>query len=169
MAHEEIRSAIEKLSGSLAGTPSQTRRNPTAVATLKDGLYFQVVGPEGEVRTDMPPAVGGGATGVSPGWLLRAGLASCTGSVIAMHAARVGVKLDTLEVTVSSESDVRGMIGVDDKISASLRGLRMNVKIAAANASAEQLREIVQWADAHSPVASTIRESPELRLEIDVV
>jgi uncharacterized OsmC-like protein len=166
---EKIRSAVGKLRETLAGTPGQTGQDSTATATLKDGLYFDVVGPRGEVRTDMPPAVGGDATGFPPGWLLRAGLASCTGSVIAMRAASVGVKLDTLEVTVTSESDIRGMIGVDDKVSAGLRGLKMHVKIAAANASEEQLREIVQWADAHSPVASTLRESPKLRLEIDVV
>jgi uncharacterized OsmC-like protein len=169
MAVEKIRSAIDELGRSLAGTPGKTGQDSTATATLKDGLHFQVVGPRGEVHTDMPAAVGGAASAFPPGWLLRAGLASCTGSVIAMRAASLGVKLDTLEITVTSESDIRGMIGLDQKISAGLRGLRTQVKIGAANASADQLREIVRWGEEHSPVASTLREAPGSRLEIDVV
>jgi uncharacterized OsmC-like protein len=116
----------------------------------------------------MPPAVGGGASAFPPGWLLRAALASCTGSIIAVRAASCGVKLDKLEVSVNSESNIRGMTGLDEKVSPALGNLRTHVKIAAANASADQLREIVRWADAHSPVASTLRAGQGNVLEIDV-
>lgn len=170
MAVEKIRDAIDSLGKSLAGAPGEGgKRDTSATATLKEGLHFQVVGPRGEVQTDMPPAVGGAAAGFPPGWLLRAALASCAGSVIAMRAGSLGVKLDTLEITVDSESNIRGMLGIGEEISAGLRGLRTHVRIGAANVSADQLREIVRWSDAHSPVASTLREAPECRLDIEVL
>ena len=77
--------------------------------------------------------------------------------------------LTSLEVTVSSESDVRGMLGTDEGIFAGLIGLRTHVKIGAKNAAADQRREIVRWADEHSPVGGTIRQSPNTAVEIEVL
>jgi uncharacterized OsmC-like protein len=106
--------------------------------------------------TDMPPPMGGTGSGPNPGWLLRAALASCNATVIAMRAAHLGLKLNTLEVTVESESDNRGLLGLDESISAGLRDLRTRVKIGAEGATPGQLRDIVAWAEAHSPVRCTI-------------
>ena len=105
MSVETIRDALEKYEKILADTPEKGRaKNPSATASLQDGLSFQVTGPRGEtVRTDMAPALGGAASGAAPGWLLRAGLASCTATVIALRAASLGVTLDKLDVTVESE------------------------------------------------------------------
>jgi hypothetical protein len=47
--------------------------------------------------------------------------------------------------------------------------LLLSVRIAAAGADPAQLREIVAWADAHSPVGSTLRAPPPLALDIDVL
>ena len=117
----------------------------------------------------MPAALGGAGSAANPGWLLRAGLASCTATVIAMRAAKLGIALDTLEVSVESESDNRGMLGLDDTVSAGLSGLKMRVRIGAAGADGSQLQEIVRWADAHSPVACTLREAGEGKLDVEVV
>ena len=62
----------------------------------------------------MVRSVGGTATAPSPGWLLRAAEASCVTTLIAMRAAVLGVTLETVEVTVDSELDDRGMLGMDD-------------------------------------------------------
>jgi uncharacterized OsmC-like protein len=166
-----VRDAIEKLSKVFAEQPQKAcSRNTSATAVLEDGLKFQVTGPHGErLSTDMPPALGGGGSAPNPGWLLRASLASCNASVIAIRAAEIGVTLTSLEVSVSSESDSRGLIGTDAGVSAGLFGLRTHVKIAAKDATPEQLREIVQWADAHSPVGCTIRESPTNTVDVEVL
>ncbi len=169
MPGQSIRQALDKLGQALAAAPGEAdKKDTTATATLRDGLAFQVSGPRGQVQTDMPPAVGGAAAGFPPGWLLRAALASCTGTVIAMRAASLGVTLDTLEVSVESESDMRGMLGLDEKISPGLRELRTQVRIGAANADADQLREIVRWGDQHSPVACTLRDVLADRLDVEI-
>ena len=166
-----VRDAIEKLSKVFAEQPTKARsKNPSATAVLENGVKFQVTGPYGEkVSTDMPSALGGGSSAPNPGWLLRASLASCHGTVIAMRAAQVGVTLTSLEVSVSSESDSRGLLGTDESVSAGLFGLRTHVKIGAKDATADQLQEIVQWADAHSPVGCTIRQSPTNAVEVEVL
>lgn len=171
MANTTIRDAIEQLSRLFAQQPEKARaRSAPAAAVLDDGLKVQVTGRHGEtVSTDMSPALGGGGSAPNPGWLLRAAMASCHVTMIAMRAAQTAVTLTSLEVTVSSEADVRGMLGTDDGVSAGLSGLRTHVKIGARNATADQLREIVRWADEHSPVGCTIRQSPMNAVEIDVL
>jgi uncharacterized OsmC-like protein len=170
MATRSVRDAVEKLSKVFAQESEKARsKNPAANATLDGGLKFQVTGQHGErLFTDMPPGVGGGGSAPNPGWLLRASLASCTATVIAMRAAQVGVTLTSLEVSVTSESDTRGMLGTDDRVSAGLFDLRTHVKIGAEGATPDQLQEIVRWGDAHSPVGCTIRQSLPNPMEIDV-
>ncbi len=171
MATTSVHDALEKLSKVFAEHPEKARsKNPSATAVLEGGLKFQVTGSHGErLSTDMAPALGGGGSAPNPGWLLRASLASCNATMIAMRAAQVGVALTSLEVSVSSESDSRGLLGTDASVSAGLFGLRTHVKIGATDATADQLREIVQWADAHSPVGCTIRQSPTNAVEIEVL
>jgi uncharacterized OsmC-like protein len=171
MSAVSIREAIEKTSRVLTEQPEKARsKNAPATARLLDGLRCEATGPNGEtLRTDMPPAMGGAASAPNPGWVLRAALASCTATAIAMRAAKLGVDLTTLEVTVESYSDNRGILGLDDKVSAGLTSLATRVKIGATDVPADQLRELAEWGDRHSPVACTARISPSYTLEVEIV
>jgi uncharacterized OsmC-like protein len=170
MSDTSIREAIGRLSAAISADPSKARaKNASASARITEGLKCEVTGPRGErAVTDMPPAMGGDATGPNPGWLLRAAMASCTATVVAMRAAKLGIVLSTLEVKVESESDNRGLLGLDERISAGLETLRTTVRVGG-NAESQSLRELVAWADAHSPVGCTVRRAPACSLEIEVV
>jgi hypothetical protein len=110
-----IRSALETAAGHLAEHPDEaTELDTPATAILFDGLRCRVQGPFGELTTDMATSLGGGASAPSPGWLMRAALASCDATIVAMEAARAGIDLTKLAVTVVSESDNRGVLGVGD-------------------------------------------------------
>ena len=171
MSATSVREAIEKTSKAMAEQPEKAKsKNAPATARLLDGLRCEVKGPKGEtLYTDMPPAMGGAASAPNPGWVLRAAIASCTATAIGMRAARLGVNLTTVEVTVESHSDSRGLLGLDDKVSAGLSALVTRVKIGAADVPSEQLRELAEWGDHHSPVAYTARISPGYALEVEVV
>lgn len=171
MSSASIRDAIERLSATISAQPAKAHaKNSPATARITEQLQCDVSGPNGErLTTDMPPAMGGSASGPNPGWFLRAALASCTATVIAMRAATLGVSLSILEVTVESESDNRGILGLDDGVSAGLGAVRTRVKIGAPSVSADVLRDLVNWADAHSPVVCTIRQPPSCSLEIEVI
>jgi len=170
MTNPAVREAIERTSAAIAADPTKARaKNAPATARLTEGLRCEVTGPHGErLLTDMPPAMGGAASGPNPGWLLRSALASCAATVIAMRAAKVGITLKTLEVTVESESDNRGLLGLDDSISAGLGAVRTRVRIGG-SAKSDVLRELAAWADAHSPVSCTVRRASPCSLEIEVV
>ena len=169
MSDTGVREAIERLSTAIRAEPAKAKsKNAPATARLTEGLKFEVTGPNKEnALTDMPAPMGGGATAPNPAWLLRAGMASCAATVIAMRAAKLGIALTTLEVTVESDSDLRGILGLDEKVSAGLNPMRTKVRISG-GADAQALRALVEWADAHSPVGCTVRNAAACSLEIEV-
>lgn len=140
-----------------------------AVARIENGLRCRIEGPGGElVHTDMPASVGGEATAPPAGWLFRASLAGCVATLIAMRAAQESLSLETLEVTVDSESDDRGILGLDESVPAGPLSIRVAVRIAAIeDISADRLEQIARWGAAHCPVSEAAGRGVPVRLEID--
>lgn len=171
MSAERISQAVEAASTYLREHPQDARSTDgAAVASVVDGLVVRVTGPNGEsLVTDMVPSVGGTATAPSPGWLLRAAEASCVVTLIAMRAAVLGVTLDVLEVTVDSESDDRGILGIDESVPAGPLSGRVAVHIAADGVPAETLEEMAHWGVAHCPVCDALERSVPLTTEVTTV
>jgi uncharacterized OsmC-like protein len=168
MANNRIGDAVESLIGHLTAHPEKCRTNEQpATAILEEGLRCRVTAADGTaIGTDMPIAIGGDGSAPTPGWFVRAGIAACNGTVIAMRAARLGITLNKLEVTVDSESDRRGLLGMDDVVPGPLRmSVRVNLN---ADADPGRLREIVHWAINHSPMADAVRRAVELKVEVAV-
>lgn len=167
MSNLAAREPLERARRLFLEKPAFARKpNAAATAVWRDGLSCEVSGPAAErAVTDMPEPMGGNGAGPNPGWLLRAGIASCAATAIAMRAAMTGIALDTLEVRVESESDARGLVGIPG-VSSALESLRMKVRIGADGVGEEQLRELVAWGEAHSPVNCTLRAHPDITLEI---
>ncbi len=114
-----------------------------------------------EVRTDLPPEVGGGGGEVSPGWLYRAGLASCATTSIAMLAATEGVALTRLHVEAASRSDARGLVALEVEgggvVDPAPFEQRLVVAIAARDATPAQLRALVERALQRSPIPTAVK------------
>jgi uncharacterized OsmC-like protein len=169
MSHEQIREA-------LAGVIQHFEQHPelgpttdsTARAVWQGGLRVQTEGPNGATLvSEMPKAVGGGGSAPTPGWLLRAALANCNASMIALRAAQTGITLTRLEVSVDSDSNDRGMLGLSDVPPGPLQ-VRLKVRLAAEGASPEQLNALVAWADRHSPVADALRRAVPLSASVEI-
>jgi uncharacterized OsmC-like protein len=120
----------------------------------------------------MPADLGGDGGAVTPGWLLRAGLASREATTIAMVAAVEGIELETLEVIASSRSDTRGLLGMTDaegkRIRAGPGDVQLHVRISAADGtSAQKLRALVERSHACSPVSCAMQDPIRVELLID--
>jgi uncharacterized OsmC-like protein len=96
-------------------------------------------------------------------------MASCDATVIAMRAAQEGIQLTTLEVTVTSESDDRGFLGMDYSLPAGPLTAQIHVKIAADGVPLEKLHEIVDWADRHSPVSDAVKRAVPTTVVVEAV
>ncbi len=170
MSATHIQQSIAGVIKYLSEHPDECRyTDKAATAIVEEGLRCRAEGPNGATLiSDMPQAIGGGGSAPSPGWLLRAALANCDATVIAMRAAQFGMTLTTLQITVDSESDDRGLLGMDDTIPAGPLSMRVRVRIGAKGVSSEHLREIVEWAEAHSPVGDATRRAIPSKIEIEI-
>ncbi|PNI09122.1 hypothetical protein CXX84_07260 [Arthrobacter sp. AFG7.2] len=85
-----------------------------------------------------------------------------------MRAAEKGVSLSLLEVDVDSESADRGLLGIVKDTPAGPLALRTVVRIAAHDTEKSILRDIVEWADEHSPVDDAVRRAVPVELTVVV-
>jgi uncharacterized OsmC-like protein len=124
------------------------------------------------MTTDMPRELGGDSTGVTPGWLLRAGLAACTATRIAMAAAEAGIELERLEVDARSRSDTRGMLGMADPAAGPVPvgpiAVLLHVRVRAPGVESARLRELVEHGCRCAPVAAALEHPVPLTLQVDV-
>ena len=164
-----ISKSIESARHYLAEHPEEARYTDSAAsAVIEDGLRCRVDGPNGAtVYTDMPAGVGGESTAPSPGWLLRAGQASCEATLIMMRAAELGILLQRVEVVVDSESDDRGLLAMDDDVPAGPLSSRTRVRITADGVEPQVLHELVEWADRYSPVSDCLRRVVPMTVEVE--
>ena len=167
----DIGPAVKRASAYLTDHPGEaTYRDSHARARLTKGLRAEVNGPGGErLSTDMPKAIGGGATMPSPGWYFRAAAAACVASLIGIRAAMTGLQLDpeSVEVTVDSESDDRGILGLDDRIPAGALSLRVVVTARGAGPDREALEALARWAVDHCPVTETAQRAVPIEVRLD--
>lgn len=168
MGADGIRHAIEAATGYLQQHPDEARSTDSAAtASLLEGLVVQVTGPHGEtITTDMVPSVGGTASAPSPGWLLRAAEASCVATLIAMRAAMLGITIDRLEVTVDSESDDQGILGIDDAVPAGPLSSRVAIRLLAADVEPTTLEAIAHWGVKHCPVCDALERPIPVAIEV---
>src|ERR1700722_7474622 len=137
MTSEEIAVALQRVESVLRRRPeSGIHDDAPASARWDGGLKVVTTHANGfQLATDMPEQMGGRGQDVTPGWLLRAGLASCTATRIAMAAATEGIALSALELTASSRSDMRGIFDLPDEdgvpVSAGPREVPLHVRICA--------------------------------------
>jgi uncharacterized OsmC-like protein len=163
-----IADAVSSASAYLTEHPDEARyRDSHARARLGSGLRVDVTGPNGEqLATDMPAAIGGTASAPSPGWFLRAATASCVASLVAIRAAATGVSLRSVDVTVDSESDDRGILGLDPSIPAGPLSTRIVVAIDATGLDRQATQALAAWAVEHCPVSDAIARAVPLELEV---
>ena len=163
---DAIRAAIEGASVYLAEHPDEARYTDSlATAHVEEGLRIRVNGPGGEIlTTDMPGAVGGGSAAPSPGWFLRAAVAACVTSLAVMRAAQLGIEGFTCEVEVDSESDDRGILGLDASVPGGPFSMRIGVR--STGALSDRLEEIAHWAVEHCPVSDAVRRAVPLSIDL---
>jgi uncharacterized OsmC-like protein len=165
----EIKQSIDNAVRYLAEHPGEARATDSfARATLGGELRVEVTGPNAErIVTDMPRSIGGRAEEPSPGWLFRAGIASCVASTIGMEAAREGVELGSLEVEVDSESDDRGILGMDESVPAGPLSTRIRVRATAQGLEEARLRDLLERGAGRCPVCDATKRAVQVALEIE--
>jgi uncharacterized OsmC-like protein len=174
MATRDIAAAMQRVETVLKRRPEVgIHDDAPATAHWERGTRVAASHADGtQILTDMPAELGGSGDQVTPGWLFRAGLASCLATRIAMDAAAAGIELAALEVLASSRSDLRGLFGIADAtgkpVDAGPSEVQLRVRICAGGVSAERLRLLVEESNRCSPVSAALRRAVPATLSVEV-
>lgn len=174
MAAQDIAAALQRVESVLRRRPEAGLHDDApAQAQWAGGLRVRTTHADGTALvTDMPPEIGGGGEGVTPGWLLRAALASCAVTRIAMAAAAAGIELQTLQARALSRSDLRGLFGLNGPdgtpVSAGPGELQLLVRIGAPGVAAERLHALVHDSCQCAPVSRAMEEALPVALQVEI-
>mgnify|MGYP000197397791 CR=1 FL=1 len=165
---DAIRATIEGAGAYLTEHPDEARyTDSVARASVESGLRVIVDGPAGErLETDMPASVGGAGAATSPGWYLRAAVAACVTSLATMRAAQLGLAGFRCRVEVDSESDDRGILGLDPSVPAGPLSMRIGFELSADGVGLERLEEVAVWAVEHCPASDAVRRAVPVHIEV---
>lgn len=128
-------------------------------STIKE---FYGAGVEDTSRTDAftftngePPVLLGHNEGANPVEFLLHALAGCVTTTTVLHAAARGIQIESLSTRLVGDIDLQGLLALAD-VHAGYRQIRIEMDIRAANATDEELDDLLQFAQAHSPVCNTV-------------
>jgi uncharacterized OsmC-like protein len=174
MAHSDIATALARVNAVLRKRPQAgIVDDAPATSAWQGGLRVLTQHPSGaQATTDMPAELGGGGEHPSPGWLLRAAMASCAVTRIAMAAAEAGIGLHTLQASAHSRSDVRGLLGVPDSDGTPLAvgptALVLRVQIGAAGVEPGRLQALVEQALALAPISQLLERASAVATQVEI-
>jgi uncharacterized OsmC-like protein len=174
MSMQHVAAALERAETVLRRRPDMGLHDDApATARWESGTRIVASHANGtQVATDMPCELGGTGDQVTPGWMFRAGLASCAATSIAMHAAASGIALSALEVRASSKSDTRALLGLTEADGAPVPpapcDMQLAVRIAAPGVAPERLQALVREACGRSPIPSAVQTALPVDLRVDI-
>ncbi len=170
----EVAQALQRARDVLTRRPDMGLHDDSAaISTWQGGTQAIARHANGtQVLSDLPTELGGGGAHITPGWLFRAGMASCAATTMAMVAASEGIELSLLEVKVTSRSDTRALLGVADTdgsaVCPAAHDYQLHVRIAAPGVSEARLRALVDLSMARSPVTNVLPRVTPLEVQVDV-
>jgi uncharacterized OsmC-like protein len=128
-------------------------------STIKD---FYAAGAEDASRQEAfeftngePPVLLGHNEGANPVEFLLHALAGCVTTTTVLHAAARGIEIESLSMTLVGDIDMQGLLALAD-VPVGYQGIRIEMDITAKNATDTELDDLLQFAQAHSPVCNTV-------------
>lgn len=161
---ERIRRAFERNAKAVSLRPGVGQGTAVTRVRLMEGLRCQIEEGPWTLTADMGEKSGGTGAGPNPGVLGRAALGSCLAVGYAMWAAYREVPIDSLEVEIQADYDVRGELGVAD-VSPAYGEVRYVVTVESER-SEEEIVRLLDEAETHSSYLQLFAHGVPLRREL---
>jgi uncharacterized OsmC-like protein len=132
---------------------------------------FYGAGAEDESRTEPfvftngePPVLLGNNEGANPVEFLLHALAGCVTTTTVLHAAARGIQIRRLSTELVGNIDVQGLLALDDSVPVGYESITIRMDIEA-DASDEEIDDLISFAEGHSPVCNTVCKPVPVRIE----
>jgi uncharacterized OsmC-like protein len=83
-------------------------------------------------------------------------LAACLTQTIVAHATSKGIHIDSIDIDVQGDVDLRGFTGISNDIRPGAQQFRVNMNIKSSSASKEQIDELREIGKRFSPAFDTL-------------
>ncbi len=165
---DAIREALERNVRAVSLRPSVGQGTARTTVRLRDGLSCSIEDGPWRLEAGMSEKYGGANDAPNPGVLGRAAVGSCLAIGYAMWAARLGVPIDSLEVTVEADYDVRGELGVDEEVPPGYLAMRYLVTVESPAPESEVMR-LLDTADRYSSWRDDIARGVPITREVQLM
>jgi uncharacterized OsmC-like protein len=114
---------------------------------------------------DEPPTLGGTDTAANPVEVALAALGSCQVITYQFWAAKLGIQLDAIQVTVIGDLDLHGFFGFSLNTRPGFGSVRVEVELSGPD-GAERYEELKREVDEHCPVLDLFRNETPVKTSI---
>jgi len=111
-----------------------------------------------EYRTkhDFPDQLSGEGRGPTVCESCMGSLAACLTQTIVAHATSRGIQIDSIDIDVEGDVDLRGFTGISNDVRPGAQQFRVDMNIKSNNASKEQINELYEIGKRFSPAFDTL-------------
>lgn len=120
------------------------------------------------IAVDEPSALLGTDSAPNPQMFLFAAINSCVLNSFVVNAAMKGIHVDSLEVGLDGNLDLRGFLGLDENINPGYDELRIVCRVKA-DATREQLQECLDAATHYSPNFQSLSRPVDVKYGLELV
>lgn len=130
---------------------------PEVRTTLVSGTATQVhvQARDHDWTIDEPESLGGTNTGPNPVEILLSALGACQVITFQVWAEKLGVSIDTLDIILAGDLDLRGFFGLDDTVRPGFASIDVAVNLTGPD-SADRYAELVAAVEKHCPVLDNL-------------
>lgn len=164
----------QALAGITEATAAAVDDQPTAAkalfsvtATNPRSVLTRVATRGHSLDIDEPASLGGDDTALNPVEAALAALAACQVVTYRFHAARLGVRVDGIDISAEGDLDVQGFFALDDAVRAGFTAVRFHVELTGPD-TAERYEQLRAEVDAHCPVLDLFRNATPVTNSLSV-
>lgn len=109
---DRVRASQASVIARMAADPAACQRTYSTTGEIRAGLACHIEQGQFSATADLGPAMGGDASGPSPGFYARSAIIGCVGIGIKMLAVREGLVFEKMTVTVETDFDDAALMGL---------------------------------------------------------
>ena len=163
----ETKGILEAVIARLKENPQRARGTRRITAEWVGGMACEVRIGNRVVITDEGRSLGGTERGPDPASLPLAGLASCTATAFVLMSALMEIPIESVEVSVTADLDLRGSLGAEEGVPSGYTDIRYEARIKS-SASDERIRELAAAAERMCPVHDTLTRPHRITGELSL-
>ncbi len=164
---EFTRDALARSTKAVTMRPAIGQYTHTNSAVIENGTLCHVREKHLDMVVDVPPSIGGGGAGPTPGALVRSALTSCIAIGVKLWAARADIKIDYVDVQLEADVDARGEMGVDDKIAPGFLDTRLTICVRT-NAPREDIEDVIARSLKYSPLFDIYSNEQKIHMNLEI-